>query len=343
MKQAAVEYVLRQLGVSQMKASGNQLMIACPLAPWTHASGQDRNPSMGVTLGSGMSMVNCFACKFSGGLLSLVREIGKHRIADGSWTRENVEQLQAYIMLREEEDDELHIEEKDILPVPEFLIDGLGLYHPYFAKRNISPETAALWRLGYYDFAEGGRVLFPIIARDGEVIGIQARRVDDSLGIPKYKNFPPGVKKSRYLYGEHLLRNKQTVLIAVESQAGTVKANQILKTREEFAVGLMGSNPSQEQVDKLVAWGDEVVVFLDNDPAGIKGGQTLVDMLKERVYTTIVKYPPGTDGYDPDDLGEEGFLSCLNNRVSVVEAELHKRLKSWLAPQEERLKFEVTL
>lgn len=349
MKRADIEYVLRELGAEKFQLSGDHVMTNCVLAPWTHAKGTDSRPSMGVKISPGMSVFNCFSCGSSGGFLKLVNMAGRYRVADGLMTEEELQALRDFVLMAEEETEGVIVKGIEGMdsgpePLPKKLLDMLGRYHPYYEKRSreygwpgIREDTAKLWNLGYGTVKEktaNGRIthverlLLPVMDHEGEIVLVQGRVLRDDVKAPKYRNFPKNAKKSLYLYGEHLITDEIDTLIVIESQMGTVLANQLLRDRGEnnvLVVGLMGSKPSNEQLDKLVRWGTkEVVLFMDNDPAGKVGMKQLVDGLRYRCNITVVSYPEGTDGADPDSVGPERFLQMLETRRSFLEDRLAK-------------------
>ena len=101
MKRAHIEYVLRKLGAERFTYSSDWVMTNCVLAKWTHEKGRDSNPSFGVRESSGISGAHCFSCKFSGGLISLIRTYGRYAIEEGTATKEEIDELVDYVLLAE--------------------------------------------------------------------------------------------------------------------------------------------------------------------------------------------------------------------------------------------------
>ena len=52
---------------------------------------------------SGISGAHCFSCKFSGGLISLIGLMGGYAIAEGTATKEEIDELVDYVLLAEED------------------------------------------------------------------------------------------------------------------------------------------------------------------------------------------------------------------------------------------------
>ena len=152
MNRKSIEYVLTKMGVDSIKQNGDWLTLSCPLAPWTHAGGTDRRPSFGVRESNGVSGVHCFSCGFKGGMLSLVREYGKHAVEDGLWSTELMQELIDFVILAEDEDEvEEHIVPPEVVTVPVKLESYLNIGHEYFEKRGITEETIREWNLGFVE------------------------------------------------------------------------------------------------------------------------------------------------------------------------------------------------
>lgn len=337
MNREDIEFVLRGLGSDRIGHTHDHIMTSCPLAKWTHPHGTDSNPSMGVLESEGMSPVNCFTCGYRGGLLGLVNEVERYRAAEGNGDKELTSLLTDFI--RDAETKEF-VERPDLkeIEMPLELMQNLNKYHPYMQSRGIKEETAKKWLLGWWDFSvpmvgeykaeNNERIIYPVISKKGDIKGFQCRLIDSSVDAPKYKNYPQGVSKSAYLYGEHLVKDREKLLI-LESQNGTVKVNQLLEENgitNILALGLMGSKPSDAQVDKMVMWGKEVIICLDNDAAGRTGTTELIKKLRYRsCMLSIIPYPPDSEGKDAEDLGE-GLLDLLDKRLYYIEYQLRKSL-----------------
>jgi DNA primase len=112
------------------------------------------------------------------------------------------------------------------------------------------------------------RVMFPIRAVSGEVIGFGGRVLDDSK--PKYINSPetPVFSKGRELYGlfeaRQALRDKGYALV-VEGYMDVVA---LAQSGFPNAVATLGTACTAEHVQKLFRFTDAVVFSFDGDAAG---------------------------------------------------------------------------
>ena len=120
---------------------------------------------------------------------------------------------------------------------------------------------------GRYDWFRD-RVMFPIRAVSGEVIGFGGRVLDDSK--PKYMNSPetPVFSKGRELYGlfeaRQALREKGYALV-VEGYMDVVA---LAQHGFPNAVATLGTACTAEHAQKLFRFTDAVVFSFDGDAAG---------------------------------------------------------------------------
>lgn len=338
-----IEYVVRRLHYLKterrsdspdFRPTGDWYMTNCLLSRWTHQPKyeghvpMDNNPSMGIKEQEGISTVHCFSCKFKSGLLGLVQEFARYAIPEGMMTTKERDDLIAYIALAEE-DDTLVIhgkEHKRVVPVPDDVLECLGeLYDggaDYAESRGIEPEDVELWKLGYSE--KYRRLMFPIIDYFGHIPMVQGRTVDEvTPDNPKYKNYPSGVEKQHYLYGEHLITEETETLLVMEGMLDVISANRHLRKAGLFpkvlAVGLMGSEPHGMQLQKIIRWAKEAVPFGDNDAPGKLMNKKLEESLKDYMEVSRVYYPEGYK--DPDELGER-VIEVYNNRRNWLQDKL---------------------
>lgn len=325
MNKADIKEVLSALGATTFKDSGESIMTNCPLAKWTHESGQDRRPSFGVKEEQGMSVVHCFTCGFKGGLMTLVRQYAYYAKEEGLLNDNAVKQILDFIIVAEDEEIESTQELIEIPKPPESITKSIGQWHEYFEKRGIDQDTFDMWELGYYDLDE--RIIFPVFDEaKRDPVGIVGRAVDDDVPV-KYRNYPAKFKKSAYLYGLWLKNKTQTNIVVVEGPIDAIIVNRHLINSEHhndyWCVALLGSEPSKTQLDLLVDNADEVICVLDNDPSGKRGQKEIIDSIAKRIMVSLVEYPDGV--HDPDSAGEQ-IIDMIMSRTSVLEHKIMKIL-----------------
>lgn len=291
MNKSDLTRVLSALGlrVSSENTTSHFLNCSCPFASFgLHRNRTDNSASFGARYDEhGVSSFKCHACKQSGSIRKLVRQLGQLRNVDYSALLQQVteiEQLGLSSMSFEPFDRDLEPEQV-LVPLNEALYDGLypaawdvPEARAYLEARRISPETAENIGLLYRDIyhverQDGsvgewfrGDILFPVRDRDGKLYGWSGRTTRDAAGI-KPKVYDKDLPKRHLILGEERwIEGRPTVI--VEGLFGYAWLIEI--GVEEFAnVGaLMGSVLTPEKATILRAWGNPVVALLDNDEAG---------------------------------------------------------------------------
>lgn len=180
---------------------------------------------------------------------------------------------------------------------------------------------------GHYDVFRN-RVMFPILDVSERVIGFGGRALspDDPA---KYLNTPdtPMFHKGQNVYGIHLARpsmTRQKSVIIVEGYTDVLALHQ---AGIENVVACLGTALTQDHLDLLSRYVDEIVVALDADAAGMNAAARNIPMLEACAAEVKIVILP--QGLDPDECvkrdGAEGFLRVLENRTTPVEYEI--RLK----------------
>lgn len=174
---------------------------------------------------------------------------------------------------------------------------------------------------GRYDWFRD-RVMFPIRAVGGEVIGFGGRVLDDSK--PKYMNSPetPVFSKGRELYGlfeaRQALREKGYALV-VEGYMDVVA---LAQNGFANAVATLGTACTADHVQKLFRFTDAVVFSFDGDAAGRRAaGRALEAALPHATDLRSVKFLFLPTEHDPDsyvrELGAEAFERAVSQAVPL--------------------------
>jgi DNA primase len=189
-------------------------------------------------------------------------------------------------------------------------------------------EEAGLVRLkdetGQEELAERGRydwfrdrVMFPIRAVTGEVIGFGGRVLDDSK--PKYMNSPetPVFSKGRELYGlfeaRQALREKGYALV-VEGYMDVVA---LAQSGFANAVATLGTACTAEHVQKLFRFTDAVVFSFDGDAAGRRAAaRALEASLPHASDLRSVKFLFLPPEHDPDSFVRERGAAAFEKAVT---------------------------
>lgn len=243
---------------------------------------EDHTPSFRVNVDKGLFY--CHGCGKGGHLNSMM----------GSNTR--AETLLSSTWLREK------IADAITEGIPESAIKKYspGTLHPYLSGRGFTEESAVDWELGH-DVMRNA-ITIPVRSMQGELRGVIKRFLDKDVKI-RYR-YPKGMKKSRQLFGSWMVRG-ETVFI-VEGSLDAIACHQ----NGVEAVSILGSKVSDFQVEELKRLGcPNIVLFLDNDKAGLEGTDYSYEKLWPHVGDWILKLSVVTNRYyngckDPGEMSQ---------------------------------------
>ena len=265
--------------------------IRCPLAPWTHSTGQDTNPSAGVSVSPhGTSVFNCFTCHCKGPLPYLLKKLEMYTGDDWGHLIGPLEHGEFFGgSLPEWGEKAVH---KDTLvPIDAELY--LNLYdsaagHPYLQRRGVSDDTAELLglMLDPEDSEGDERILFPVYGVDKNLYGLSGRAVypDARLKVRDYH----GLKKRLLLLGSHLVdRKKDRYVILVEGLFDYA----VMREYGQPAMAFMSSTLTVPQAEIVKDIGLPVYFFHDRDAAGIDARDNAKELLWKHVPVMGVQYP----------------------------------------------------
>ncbi len=172
------------------------------------------------------------------------------------------------------------------------------------------------------------RLIFPIRNASGRLVGFGGRTLGDDRA--KYVNTAEteSFHKSRLLYGLDLARRA----IRESSRALLVEGYfDVLGARAagiEGVVASMGTALTEEQVDLLSRYADEVLVGYDADPAGERAAhRALPILLAKGLGVRRVRFG---QGHDPDSLrleaGDEAVRRAVEEARDLVEEEMERHV-----------------
>ncbi len=267
----------------------NWVGLPCPLARWKHSSGHDRFPSAGVSVkDDDVSIFHCYACHSKGPLQFLLKELEKY-------TGDNYAKL-----IRSITDEEFiggNVPEWGSTVAKEKVLKVLdyGLYrdiyepaegHTYLRTRGISDATARKLELlvDPGDSTGDERILFPVFGFNKDLYGFTGRAVmrNAELKVRDYHGLP----KAYCLLGSHLLSAEDEYVVVVEGLFDYAR----LAQWNIPVVAVMHSGITKHQLPLLLEWGKPVILFFDEDEAGIDATGAAAKLLRGKLPVSIAKY-----------------------------------------------------
>lgn len=150
-----------------------------------------------------------------------------------------------------------------------------------------------------------GRVIFPIAASSGKIVGLGARILQANTKAPKYINSPESeiYNKSKILFGLYQSRNaiaKLDECYLVEGYTDVISLHQF---GIENVVSSSGTSLTEGQLKLLKNISKNLTIIYDGDAAGIKAALRGMQLaLAEGFHIRIVQLP---ENQDPDSFVQE--------------------------------------
>lgn len=180
------------------------------------------------------------------------------------------------------------------------------------------------------------RLMFPIIDVRGHVIGFGGRVMDDST--PKYLNSPETLifNKRRNLFAMNLAKKtKSGRIILVEGYMDAIALHQY---GFDCAVASLGTALTEEQVNLLSKYTDQVVLIYDGDEAGQNATRRAMPMLEKSGMQMRVLRMQGAK--DPDEFlkkyGADRFKLLLEGAENQMEYQLQALARKYDITQDDQ-------
>jgi len=275
--------------------SGNQVSICCPLAEWTHESGQDNKPSLSIKYGEGeTSLYKCFACGSQGAVWQLLNHYAQFSgkaeaavLADKLLTEDRPSLSSKFAILHEEEAYNFEPPPK-VDYLHDMILDGFppASMEPaameYLKSRGVE-EVVDLYDIRYD--VKNGRIVFPVRDQQERLQGAVGRAINS---MPKYYNYF-GFSASYSLGGIDLVKGNKVLI--VEGFFDVLRA----RTLGYNAVCTWKAELSTPQADMVLGLDADLYLCFDGDAAGRKGTRKAMELLEDNVYSVKVCNPGDKD------------------------------------------------
>ena len=302
------------------KNRGDWVSTSCPFARDEHEQGKDQNPSFGITVNpNGESRYNCLACGQKGLLTTLPTVLDFKDLL----TEDKVAIMREFInesetLSRGSSEDSGYL--VDLAPaLSEYTLERFqNLRKTHLAVRGITVESVQRFELRW-DRAEN-RLLFPIRDNEGRLVGLRGRYIGppdpDVLRYRDYTELSPSKKSAKKFgvwYGSHLHMNPDKALILVEGEIDLIRLKQVLPLAN--VVAAIGASITKEQLKSLPFPAKGTIAFFDNDMAGKKALEAVVQEAKHRDNALVYKITKYHGCSDVDEiitkLGRDGLIESL--------------------------------
>ena len=203
-------------------------------------------------------------------------------------------------------------------------IFNLNMFDEFVADESIMPEVKFPFKQGYvpeWIFDRGfnkptlkkwgcgidseNSLIIPIQDEVSRLVGWVSRR---QYMTPKYL-YSKGLKKSKVLFGQHLIQEKTPFVCITEGTLDTMWLDQ----HGFSSIAILGASLSKAQEDlTLGLQTEELVLCLDNDEAGRIGFQKAMACLSRSFVVSYIKLPK--EYKDVQDVRNSDELSSIINK-----------------------------
>lgn len=221
------------------------------------------------------------------------------------------------------------------------LDDGNNIIN-YLKANKFSIKTIERTGIGHINISNmsikdnnAGRVIFPLISKDGQILGFSARRINNNDDSAKYINTESTVafNKGMILYNLHNAKNAIKETKYVYLLEGFMDVIALYRANIKSAIALMGTALTKDQIRELKYLNCEVRICLDLDSAGQNNTHSIINKLEEAgIEYKIVNNQVDFKEKDSDEIltkhGVDALKKYLFNLVDSGEWLLNYYSKS---------------
>jgi len=295
----------------------------CPMHK-SRTGKEDSNPSWWINLETGMHM--CFSCGYKGNLLQLIADVNEFYVA--SWGNDKGHDYRA---AEEWLATVAEIKPEKLLEILRSLPDYISpaakplemsearlavFVNPptdQLLSRKLS-DTSAISYSVLWDESKKNWVLPLRDPHTRKLLGWQEKGTVERT----FYNRPPGLQKSKTLFGVEHLQEDQ--IVVVESPLDCVR---IASAGIKGAVAVCGASVSPEQV-KLLRYSDKIICAFDNpnlDNAGRKASEEMRAYARKYGLNLYFFNYGDSNKKDPGDLTDEEIVWGIENAKSYILGE----------------------
>jgi hypothetical protein len=319
MNESSIIKFLEHLGCKRIRKRGDEINCSCPF-PENHKHG-DRHPSFGVRINaSGVSPYGCFGCGERGIIERLARERGVQDF-ESPYVLKVATNCSWYPKPPVHKEEPVFFDDR-------YLKDFSGQMSNFFRIRGLSIDTMKTWELGYDHMF--GRATIPVRDINGK-LGMVTGRDVRGRSRAKYSNYVLDKVQDRLVpfllrekVEEEFVRPTRNFFLYGEHRIGLLKENDdliitegpmdVLKLYEYgyYAVGIMGSSPSDRQISTLIEIKPpkgRLVIMADADKAGRRLSKELLSRLGGLPIVEAIL----PEGHDPGDSSRSEIDFSLEN------------------------------
>lgn len=197
-----------------------------------------------------------------------------------------------------------------------------------YSLKNIEDIGIALARISDTSDSNAGRLIFPIKNNDGQVVGFSARNINEKSDAPKYINSPETkiFRKGDILYNFDLAKQSAKHDGYIYLVEGFMDVFAFDTIGINSVAALMGTKLTNKHLEYLRRLNVEVRLCLDGDKAGQSAMMAIMSQLdKAEIHYRLVSMPK--EIRDPDEIlkqdGKEKLTIFVNSLMEPFDFALN--------------------
>lgn len=304
--------LLEEFNTNVIKDADAELHFHCHLPFGNHAHGDTTGKAR---LNYEKLTFNCWVCGGGGFLWWLQTMRDDDAVGVRNWLAErtgiggvqDTQKLLDFLDAIMKPSDSLQMQQRVLPHYDARILDQWAFIHPYLTEfRHIPAQNVIDSRVGFgnlrvrvgEEFVGSDRIVIPHFWQ-GQLVGWQSRRLSDD-GTPKYTS-TPDMPKDFTLYNYDPRANRT---IIVEAPISVVSKRHLAHME-----GTFGANVTDHQLDLIARHSGDILLWMDNDPAGWNSMEQMCEYLSQRTSRLfIVDSPYAADPADMDDVDFERVL-----------------------------------
>ena len=276
----------------------NEVNIFCPFHKNLHS------PAFYINMKTGLWQ--CFnpSCGKKGNFRQLYREItgkpyGKDVRLDPIALKNEIERG----FRNKEQQEELDISD---ISVDYEQQEDLEVLKP-FIDRGLTYETLEYFEIGYSKVKE--RIVIPVRAQNYKLVGYIGRATNAEQE-PRYL-YNKGFKRADVLFNIQNAKRYESCIIV----EGSVDAMMIHQAGFPNVVSTLGAQVSPNQVKIMKKCFDSLIIFSDNDDAGMTMRNDIIDLCRGKEIYTVEN---NTGCKDPGEMSSMQIQDIINNKKHTI-------------------------
>lgn len=176
-----------------------------------------------------------------------------------------------------------------------------------FIDRGLDIETLEYFEIGYSRVKD--RIVVPVRDPNYKLVGFIGRATSDEQE-PRYL-YNKGFKRADVLFNIQNAKQHPSCIIT----EGSVDAMMVHQAGYPNVVATLGAQVSGNQIKMLKRYFDELIIFSDNDEAGIAMKNDIIGLCRGKVLSEA-RVAEGCK--DPGEMNKEQIKHTIDNKISII-------------------------